>query len=94
MQGFVRAGQEIRIGMVILIAVLSLPAINPDITGWLSSLVPLPVFYCLICFGKEQGSILIRNAILLAGGIALVFGSLPPLFAARPALPASRNRSR
>lgn len=80
MQGFVGAGQEIRIGMVILIAVFSLPAINPDITGWLSSLVPLPVFYYLICFGKEQGSVLIRNAILLAGGIALIFGSLPPLF--------------
>ena len=62
--------------MVILIAVFSLPAIHPNMTGWLSSLVPLPVFYYLICFGREQGSILIRNAILLSGGIALVFGSL------------------
>ena len=65
--------------MVILIAVFSLPAIHPNMTGWLSSLVPLPVFYYLIFFGREQGSIIIRNAILLSGGIALVFGSLPLL---------------
>ena len=75
-----RVGQEIRIGMVILIAILTLPAVTPNMTGWLTGLVPLPVFYYLICFGREQGSVLIRNAILLAGGIALIFGSLPMLF--------------
>ena len=74
-----RAGPEVRIGLVILIAVFSLPAIHPNMTGWLSSLVPLPVFYYLIRFGREQGSIIIRNAILLSGGIALLFGSLPLL---------------
>jgi uncharacterized protein YybS (DUF2232 family) len=78
-RGVAGAGQEVRIGMVILIAVFSLPAIHPNMTGWLSSLVPLPVFYYLICFGREQGSTLIRNAILLSGGIALMFGSLPLL---------------
>jgi uncharacterized protein YybS (DUF2232 family) len=80
MLGLARAGQEVRTGMVILIAVLSLPAITPNMTGWLTSLVPLPVFYYLICLGKRQGSVLVRNAILLAGGITLIFGSLPPLF--------------
>jgi uncharacterized protein YybS (DUF2232 family) len=65
--------------MVILTAILSLPAIFPNMTGWLTGLVPLPVFYYLICLGKEQGSILVRNGILLAGGLALIFGSLPPL---------------
>jgi uncharacterized protein YybS (DUF2232 family) len=74
-----KAVQNVRSGMLILIAVFSLPAIHPNMTGWLSSLVPLPVFYYLICFGKEQGSTLIRNAILLSGGIALLFGSLPLL---------------
>ncbi len=74
-----RAGQDVRIGLVILIAVFSLPTIHPNMTGWLSSLVPLPVFYYLTCFGREQGSIMVRNAILLSGGIALLFGSLPLL---------------
>jgi len=87
MQGLARAGQETRIGMVILIAVLSLPAITPNMTGWLTGLVPLPVFYYLICLGKEQGSVLIRNAVLLAGGIALIFGSLPLLFFALTLVP-------
>jgi uncharacterized protein YybS (DUF2232 family) len=74
-----KAGQEARIGMAILIAVFSLPAINPDMTGWLCGLVPLPVFYYLIYLGKDQGFTIIRNAILLSGGIALIFGSLPLL---------------
>jgi uncharacterized protein YybS (DUF2232 family) len=80
MQDLAKAGQETRIGMVILIAILSLPAITPNTTGWLTGLVPLPVFYYLVCFGKKQGSVLVRNAILVAGGIALIFGSLPLLF--------------
>jgi uncharacterized protein YybS (DUF2232 family) len=74
-----KAGQEARIGMVILIAVFTLPAITPNVTGWLSGLVPLPIFYYLIYLGREEGFTLIRNAILLSGGIAILFGSLPLL---------------
>ena len=74
-----KAGHEARIGMAILIAVFSLPAVNPDMIGWLCGLVPLPVFYYLICLGRDQGFTIIRNAILLSGGIALLFGSLPLL---------------
>jgi len=40
-----------------------------------------------MCFGKEQGSVLVRNAILVAGGIALIFGSLPQLFFALTLVP-------
>jgi uncharacterized protein YybS (DUF2232 family) len=74
-----KAVREARIGLLILVAVFSLPAIRPHLIGWLSGLVPLPIFYYLICIGREQGYVLIRNAILLSGGITLLFGSLPLL---------------
>lgn len=76
-----KSGLETRLtGMMILIAMLSLPAINPEKVGWLTGLVPLPVFYYLIRLGKKAGFALIRNAVLLAAGAAMLFGSLPLLF--------------
>ena len=75
-----RSGHDARLaGMVILIAMLSLPAINPEKIGWLASLVPIPVFYYLVRLGSKEGFALIRTAVLLAGGAAMLFGSLPLL---------------
>ncbi len=66
-------------GLVVLAAVLLFPALFPEKIGWLSSLVPLPVFYCLINLGIKKGSIPVRNGILIATGAAVLFGSLPML---------------
>ena len=67
-------------GLLLLSAVLFLPSLFPGKIGWLNSLVPLPVFYYLVIFGKRAGSTIIRNAILIAAGGALLIGSLPTLF--------------
>jgi len=68
------------LGLILLIAVFLLPTLHPGRMGWITSLVPLPVFYYLVRLGKKEGSILIRNAILISGGAALITGSLPLLF--------------
>ena len=67
------------LGLILLIAVFLLPTLHPGKMGWITSLVPLPVFYYLVRLGKKEGSILIRNAILISGGAALIIGSLPLL---------------
>jgi len=74
-----RFSQEARIGMAIIIAVLTLPAVRPELAGWMTGLVPLPIFYYLIYLGKRKGIILIRNSILFSSCIAFLFGSLPLL---------------
>jgi uncharacterized protein YybS (DUF2232 family) len=66
-------------GFILLAALLLLPTLLPEKTGWLTSLVPLPIFYYLVSLGKKKGSILIRNCIFLAAVGALIFGSLPLL---------------
>ena len=66
-------------GFVILAALLLLPTLLPEKIGWLTSLVPLPIFYCLVSLGNKKGSVSIRNGILLAAAGALLFGSLPML---------------
>ena len=67
------------LGLILLIAVFLLPTLHPGKMGWITSLVPLPVFYYLVRLGKKEGSILIRNAILISGAAALIIGSLPLL---------------
>ena len=67
------------LGLILLIAVFLLPTLHPGKMGWITSLIPLPVFYYLVRLGKKEGSILIRNAILISGGAALLIGSLPLL---------------
>lgn len=74
-----KAGQEARIGMAILIGVFVLPAISPEKTAWLTGFIPLPVFYYLICSGKREGLLLIRNAVLVAGCVAVLTNGLPLL---------------
>ena len=74
-------GSEAEItGLFILAAIFLLPAIFPEKIGWLATLIPLPVFYYLTRLGNKKGLILIRNAVFLAAGGALLFGSLPKLF--------------
>lgn len=75
-----KAGQENRfISLAIMTAVLALPGVGSGRIGWLAILVPLPVFYYLTCLGKKEGTILVRNAILISCGLAIIFGSLPLL---------------
>jgi uncharacterized protein YybS (DUF2232 family) len=65
--------------MALLVLMLLLPTLFPQKTGWLASLIPLPVFYYHVSFGRRKGTLLMRNGILLATGVALLFGSLPIL---------------
>ena len=66
-------------GLILLIAVLLFPTLLPEKIGWLTSFVPLPIFYYLVVLGKKDGTILIRNAILLSAVGALLIGSMPVL---------------
>jgi len=66
-------------GLILLIAVLLFPTLLPEKIGWLTSLIPLPIFYYLVILGKKDGTILIRNAILFSAVCALLIGSLPVL---------------
>ena len=78
-QGRLTGRQPQFIGLLLLIAVFLLPTLHPGRMGWITSLIPLPVFYYLVRLGKKEGSLLIRNAILISGGAALLVGSLPLL---------------
>jgi uncharacterized protein YybS (DUF2232 family) len=73
-------GQNVHItGLILLTAVLLLPALLPEQVGWLTSFVPLPIFYYLVILGNKNGAILIRNAILLSAVGAFLIGSMPVL---------------
>ena len=73
-------GRRINFPVLVLLSLMLLgPALFPEKIGWFSSLIPLPVFYYLIVLGKREGTNLIRNAILLAGGGAILLGGLPAL---------------
>jgi uncharacterized protein YybS (DUF2232 family) len=63
--------------LIMLASVLLFPALFPEKIGWLTSFVPLPVFYCFVISGKKRGAISVRNAILVSAGVALLLGSLP-----------------
>jgi uncharacterized protein YybS (DUF2232 family) len=74
------AGNEVEYtGLLILAAILLLPALFPEKIGWLATLIPLPVFFYYTRLGGKRGSALIRNAIVLAAGGSLLFGALPNL---------------
>jgi uncharacterized protein YybS (DUF2232 family) len=64
-------------GLILLTAVLLLPALLPEKIGWLASFVPLPIFYYLVVLGKKNGTLLIRNAILFSVVGTLLIGSMP-----------------
>ena len=66
-------------GLILLTAVLLIPSLFPEEIGWLASFVPLPIFYYLVVLGIKDGTILIRNAILLSAVGALLIGSMPVL---------------
>jgi uncharacterized protein YybS (DUF2232 family) len=66
-------------GLFLLAALLLFPTLLPEKIGWLTSLIPLPIFYYLVILGKKDGTILIRNAILFSAVCALLIGSLPVL---------------
>ena len=65
--------------LILLTAVLLFPTLLPEKIGWLTSFVPLPIFYYLVILGKKDGTILIRNAILLSAVGAFFIGSTPVL---------------
>jgi uncharacterized protein YybS (DUF2232 family) len=64
-------------GLLIMAAILFIPSLLPVNIGWLSTLIPLPVFYYHTRRGRKKGLILTRNAILLGALGALTIGSLP-----------------
>lgn len=73
--------------VVISAAIFAIPAVMPDKFNWLHCFAPLPVFYCLICFGPRQGKSLISNSVLVAGVIAAIFGSFRVLLLSFSLLP-------
>ena len=74
-------------GFVLLTAMLLLPTLLPGKMGWMTSLVPLPIFYYFVVLGKRKGIILVRNALILSAGGALLFGSMSILLFAFTMLP-------
>jgi len=74
-----RTGSVPFVGLLLLAAILLLPTLFPEKTAWLTTFVPLPFFYYHVRSGEREGLFLIRNAILLAAGGALLFGTLPLL---------------
>ena len=74
-------------GFILLTAMLLLPTLLPGKMGWMTSLIPLPIFYYLVVLGKRNGMILVRNALLLSAGGALLFGSMPIFIFAFTMLP-------
>ena len=77
----VKTGKEARlVGLAVITIVLTISSVfNPGRIGVLISLIPLPVFYYLVLLGKKDGTLVIRNAILIAGGLAIITGALPQL---------------
>lgn len=83
-------------GQVLLLATaVVLPGIAPTYFGWLTGLLAIPAFCLLAMHGTSRGSILIRNAFLLAAVAALLFKLLGTLFFALTLIPLgySFNRS-
>ncbi len=76
-----KAVKEARhVGLVVISIVLTMASVlNPGSIGLLISFVPLPVFYYLVILGKKDGTLIIRNAIIIAGGLTLITGALPQL---------------
>lgn len=74
------AGNEVKIlDLLLLTAILLLPALFPEKIGWLAILIPLPVFYYHTRHGRKNGMSFIGKSIFLAAGVALLMGSLPKL---------------
>lgn len=65
--------------LILLTTVLLFPALFPEELGWVTTFVPLPVFYYLVILGQKEGALLVRNSIILAAVAALLLGSLPVL---------------
>jgi hypothetical protein len=83
-------------GQVLLLATaIVLPGIAPAYFGWLTGLLAIPVFCLLGMYGVGRGSILIRNALLLAGVAALLLKLIGTLLFALTVIPLgySFNRS-
>ena len=66
-------------GLIVLTGMLLIPTLLPEKIGWIASFVPLPIFYYLVILGIKDGTILIRNAILLSVAGAFLIGSIPVL---------------
>ena len=65
--------------LVLLASLFLCPALFPEKIGWMTTFVPLAVFYYLVLLGQKEGANLIRNGVLLAAVGALLLGSLPGL---------------
>lgn len=62
-------------GIAFAAAIMAVPAIHRDL-GWLASMIPLPILYYFVLYGKEKGRIIIAGATVCAGLTAAFFGSL------------------
>ena len=57
---------------LLLAAAIVLPGIAPAFFGWLGGLLAIPVFCLLSLYGTGRGSVMVRNAVLLAAVVALL----------------------
>lgn len=62
---------------VLLAAAFVLPGLAPSLFGWISGLVAIPIFFLLSVYGTRQGTILVRNGVIIATFAALILNQLP-----------------
>ncbi len=75
------------IGILVLVTVLTVPVTLPEKTGWLTSMVPIPVLLVLLSFGNKKGTDLVLKSLLISAGITLFSGDLPMLIVAASMVP-------
>jgi uncharacterized protein YybS (DUF2232 family) len=80
-------GQQQLIGILVLVTVLTVPITLPEKTGWLTSMVPIPVLFILLSFGNRKGTDMVLKSLLVSAGIALLSGNLPMLIVAASMVP-------
>ncbi len=73
--------------VLLLAAVYFLPTLLPSLFGWLLGVLAVPVAYILTMEDKVQGSITLRNGLLIAGVAALITGRLELLLFALTLVP-------
>ncbi|NOQ46629.1 MAG: DUF2232 domain-containing protein [Desulfobulbaceae bacterium] len=57
---------------LLLAAVFLLPSLEPSFFGLINGILAVPVLYTLRNFGPGRGAVILRNALLVAGGGALL----------------------
>ena len=74
------------LGIGLIATVFLLPVLTSQF-GWLHTLIPLPIFLVLIGFGTSHGTRIISVAVIIAGMVSVLTGSLASLLVSFTLLP-------